>query len=52
MIVPDGFTRSCAGTGRHTNEEPKPFKWTKNAAEILESIARFATRTLVAHREP
>lgn len=34
------------------NEEPKPFKWTKNADEILESIARFATRTLIAHREP
>ena len=34
------------------NEEPKPFKWTKNADEILDSIARFATRTLRAHREP
>jgi len=34
------------------NEDPKPFKWTKNADEILESIARFATRTLLAHREP
>lgn len=34
------------------NDEPKPFKWTKNADEILESIARFARRTLVAHREP
>ena len=32
------------------NDEPKPFKWTKNADEILESIARFARRTLVAHR--
>ena len=28
------------------NEAPKPFKWTKNADEILESIARFATSTL------
>jgi transposase len=34
------------------NDEPKPFKWTKNADEILESIARFATRTLAAHSEP
>jgi transposase len=34
------------------NDEPKPFKWTKNADEILESIARFATRALVAHRVP
>jgi transposase len=34
------------------NEAPKPFKWTKTADEILESIARFATRTVVAHREP
>ena len=34
------------------NDEPKPFKWTKNADEILESIARFATRALSAHRGP
>lgn len=34
------------------NDDPKPFKWTKNADEILESIARFAKRTLVAHNEP
>jgi hypothetical protein len=33
------------------NEAPKPFKWTKSADEVLESIARFATRTLAAHRE-
>lgn len=31
------------------NEEPKPFKWTKNADEILASIARFATRTNQTH---
>ena len=31
------------------NEEPKPFKWTKSADEILASIARFATRTAKAH---
>lgn len=24
------------------NEDPKPFRWTKTADEILESIARFA----------
>jgi hypothetical protein len=34
------------------NEAPKPFKWTKNADEILESIARFASRTSKTHREP
>ena len=34
------------------NDEPKPFKWTKNADEVLESIARFATRALAAHRGP
>ena len=34
------------------NEDPKPFKWTKTADEILESIARFATRTIVAHSQP
>jgi transposase len=31
------------------NEDPKPFKWTKSADEILESIARFATRTTQVH---
>jgi len=31
------------------NHEPKPFKWTKSADQILESIARFAQRTLTAH---
>jgi hypothetical protein len=27
------------------NEDPKPFVWTRNADEILASIARFAQRT-------
>ena len=31
------------------NEDPKPFKWTKNADDILASIARFARRTIRAH---
>ena len=31
------------------NDEPKPFKWTKTADQILASIGRFATRTLKAH---
>jgi transposase len=31
------------------NEEPKPFKWTKSADDVLTSIARFATRTATAH---
>jgi transposase len=31
------------------NDEPKPFRWTKTADEILASIARFATRASVAH---
>jgi hypothetical protein len=30
------------------NEQPKPFVWTKSADAILNSIARFASRTLVA----
>lgn len=34
------------------NEEPKPFKWTKNADDVLASIARFATRTTIAHPNP
>jgi transposase len=33
------------------NEDPKPFKWTKDADAILASIARFATRTSRAHSE-
>ena len=32
------------------NAEPRPFKWTKSADEILASIARFATRTNQAHQ--
>ena len=31
------------------NDEPKPFTWTKSADQVLESIARFAQRTLTAH---
>jgi transposase len=30
------------------NEDPKPFRWTKSADDILASIARFATRTNAA----
>ena len=30
------------------NEQPKPFVWTKSADVILNSIARFASRTLAA----
>jgi len=32
------------------NEAPKPFRWTKSADDVLASIARFATRTVAAHR--
>jgi len=31
------------------NEAPKPFVWTKNADAILNSIGRFASRTLAVH---
>ena len=31
------------------NQQPKPFRWTKSADQILASIARFATSTLDAH---
>src|SRR6266849_4566417 len=31
------------------NEQPKPFVWTKSAEAILNSIGRFASRTLAAH---
>ncbi len=32
------------------NQQPKPFRWTKSANQILASIARFAASTLAAHR--
>src|SRR5437764_1400202 len=31
------------------NEHPKPFVWTKTADQILDSIARYARRTLTSH---
>jgi transposase len=31
------------------NIEPKPFRWTKTADDILLSLARFGTRTMTAH---
>jgi hypothetical protein len=30
------------------NEDPKPFVWTRTADQILDSIARYAHRTLAA----
>lgn len=33
------------------NEDPKPFVWTKNADEILASIARFASRVRSDHAD-
>jgi transposase len=34
------------------NAEPKPFRWTASADDILAKIARFAQRTLTAHPTP
>jgi transposase len=31
------------------NEDPKPFVWTRTADQILDSIARYAQRTLATH---
>jgi len=31
------------------NEEPRPFKWTKTADQILDKLRRFALRTQQAH---
>jgi transposase len=31
------------------NQDPKPFVWTRTAVQILESIARYARRTIVLH---
>lgn len=33
------------------NEDPKPFKWTKTADQILNSVAAFCFRTLETHGE-
>ena len=33
------------------NDERKPFKWTKSATDVLNSIARYAQRTLTAHKK-
>jgi len=33
------------------NDDPKPFKWTKSADEILASVAAFCYRTLEAHAD-
>jgi hypothetical protein len=32
-----------------TNADPKPFRWTKTADDILASIQRFCLRTLAAN---
>src|SRR5215218_6970469 len=34
---------------RH-NAEPKPFRWTRSADDILASVARFCSRTFAVHR--
>lgn len=34
------------------NDDPKPFRWTATADDILGKIARFARRTLTAHPTP
>src|SRR5215831_16697628 len=31
------------------NEDPKPFVWTRTADQILDSMARYARRTLTSH---
>jgi transposase len=33
----------------HHNATPRPFRWTKSADDILQSIARFCQRTLATH---
>jgi hypothetical protein len=38
--------------GHAHNAEPKPFRWTASADDILAKIARFAQRTLTPHPAP
>jgi transposase len=33
----------------HRNAEPKPFRWTRTADQILASVGRFCERTLAVH---
>jgi len=33
------------------NESPRPFKWTKTADQILDSVRRFGQRTVMVHTE-
>jgi transposase len=35
-----------------SNEDPKPFVWSKSADEILASIARYCSRILNTHMNP
>jgi len=35
-----------------TNDEPKPFRWTKSADEIIASVSRFCARTLDQSSNP
>jgi hypothetical protein len=35
-----------------TNENPKPFIWTKSADDILASVQRFCERTSNSHHQP
>jgi transposase len=35
-----------------SNEDPKPFTWSKSADEILDSIARYCSRILNTHMNP
>jgi transposase len=34
----------------HHNAEPRPFRWTRTADQILGSVGRFCERTLAVHR--
>ena len=51
VVVPTQLRRAVCDYLHAHNDAPTPFKWAKTADEILASIARFATRTLEAHRE-
>ena len=43
--VTDGLHAAIGAFITRHNADPKPFRWTKSADDILDSVARFCKRT-------
>jgi len=46
IALPKELETAIRGFIHHHNQDPKPFVWHKTADQILDSVARFCTRTL------